>query len=54
MIALSQDELIIQNAAAAVGATAVIVGAHNAYELEDTPAPKPDDWKLAEILEHEG
>lgn len=36
MIALSQDELIIQNAAARVGATAVIISAHNAHELKGT------------------
>lgn len=33
MTPISQNELIIQNAAARVGATAVIIGAHNAHEL---------------------
>ncbi len=33
MTALTPEELAIQNAAAAVGVTAVVVGAHNAHEL---------------------
>ncbi len=54
MTALTPEELAIQNAAAAVGVTAVIVGAHNAHELADAEEDTRPEWTAEQILEREG